>query len=239
MTALAPSQWADALADAEPATMLSRGIVRVWAVNLAPWLSAALPPWLTSIEHMRAGDLRNTLHRARWRTGRQFVRAALGSHLGLPPGEVELIVDARTGPRIPLDPVVFSISHSDDVLVLAVAAGQPVGVDVELRTRLVGAPGLADLSHSVLSDPERHGAQPGEAVSAIHLIATWVRKEAVAKALRLGLALPLSEVTVADGWARGPAVDDWRLRVSDLLPFPERVCAVAAHRTDLVRLRVV
>ncbi|MER5551544.1 4'-phosphopantetheinyl transferase superfamily protein [Streptomyces sp. NPDC002793] len=139
--------------------------------------------------------------RARFATGRALARRVLGRlmgapaeslrftrtcrHCGGPHGAPQLTGD-RPRPR-------FSLSHTADVVVLAVCDRGTPGVDVERP----GSRDFARLAGRVLSATEAEdfsGLLPGRLDRAG--CRYWTRKEALLKATGHGLTLPMREITV-------------------------------------------
>lgn len=105
----------------------------------------------------------------------------------------------------------FSVTHSGAVVGVAVCRGGEVGLDVEESHGDVDVDSAARVA---LSDSELaalYARPPGERQSAF--LRTWTRKEAVLKALGVGLAAPLRglEVSAPD---RPPAVLAWPARLA-------------------------
>jgi 4'-phosphopantetheinyl transferase len=172
---------------------------------------------LSDVEIARAGRMHRAEDRTRQRLGAVLLRLAAGSALGEPPERVH--VD-RTCPRCsaphgrPLLPgtgLHASITHSGDVVGLALTGVAPVGLDVE-RISDVDVDGLAA---SVLHPDER--APDGDA-----FFTYWTRKEAVVKATGDGLRVPLTAVRVT-----APA------QRPELLAYPGRDGGLPAHLVDL------
>ena len=170
---------------------------------------------LDDIERERHDAYRQTVDRARFLTGRAVAKAALGTVLGVAPGSV--VLDSicpdcgRTHgkPRVvapgfagPLPEM--SISHSGNLVGVALTAGQPVGIDVE-QERDVEVDGLVRMTLSAaeqtawaaVPEPERDAA----------FFTYWSRKEAILKATGRGLAIAMTKVTVSP-WDAAPRVVD-------------------------------
>ncbi len=93
------------------------------------------------------------------------------------------------------DNLSFNLSHSGSRLVVAVADGVSVGVDCEAARPF---PDLMALARMICSDAELALLRRSDAASAIAIFHDlWTRKEAVLKAIGVGLSFPLSELTVA------------------------------------------
>jgi 4'-phosphopantetheinyl transferase len=99
-------------------------------------------------------------------------------------------------PRIlwPETELSLSLSHAGDRWMLAVAPDAPVGIDVECDA----GRDLAGAVREVLSDAERRAfdALTEERERRLFLLRAWTRKEAVCKALGIGLAADLRALDV-------------------------------------------
>ncbi|MDQ6783321.1 MAG: 4'-phosphopantetheinyl transferase superfamily protein [Actinomycetota bacterium] len=133
-----------------------------------------------------------------------FLRRVLGSHLGLDPAALRY--DRRCEhcghphhgrPRLIGGLASFSLSHSGRHILIALADG-PVGADIEDVTR---RPVIDGVIRRCCGERERawlEGLANRDRPAAF--LGLWTKKEAVAKALGLGLVLPFSsfEVTGPD-----------------------------------------
>ncbi|WP_184890400.1 4'-phosphopantetheinyl transferase family protein [Actinomadura livida] len=172
--------------------------------------------------------------KARFVTGRFLARTALAEVTGLDPRAMRFSTDCRLcagahgKPRLPGARVDFSLSHSGDRVVLVLAEGAEVGVDVE-RESDRDIDGLAKM---VLSEPERAAlAAMPDRRRGFH--AYWSRKEALLKATGHGLAAPMTAIrlTAPD---EPPEVLEWDgeaavspVRLADLTPGPGYAAAAA------------
>jgi 4'-phosphopantetheinyl transferase len=188
-----------------------RGTVVLWSLPVpAPpraerWLDA-----LSAGEAARAARFRFAADRAAFLAAHALLRALLAAH-GIPApvfqsgpfGKPELV-------GAPGD-VRFSLSHTRGLVAAALATRDDLGVDVELAERAVDATGLAgrffapaEAACIAATPPEnRQGA----------FLRLWTLKEAFAKAVGLGLSLPLDSFAFGPGGftcapAQGPA-DAW------------------------------
>lgn len=187
---------------------------------------------LSEGERARYEALRNDADRDRFATARLIARTALGRRTGQSPADVEL--DA-TCPRCGAQhakPVAggraagleLSISHSGDRVVVAVAEGAQVGVDVEGPPALGGGDGR-DLWEAVLR-PGEQGlvARLPQELRAEAFLGVWTRKEAILKATGDGLDVAMTELEVSPGTA-APRV----LSSAGHLPPAESIALVELH----------
>jgi 4'-phosphopantetheinyl transferase len=208
-----------------------------------------LAPSLTADDRARLGDLRRNGDRDRSASARVLLRAAVGAWTGLAAdGVVIRTACALCGatdhgkpfiapvPTIPAPPHV-SVAHADDVVVVAVTAAGPVGVDVEP----VDAARFDGFDAVALSDVEvaaRGSQEPGGRVR------TWVRKEAVLKVTGLGLAIDPRQVVVSAAHEPPrvveppPGDDAARWRLWDAEVAQGFACAVAVRTGASGRLEV-
>jgi 4'-phosphopantetheinyl transferase len=171
---------------------------------------------LDDIERQRHDAYRQTVDRARFLTGRVVAKAALGTALGIEPGAVVLDstcpdcgrthgkphLVAAPGHAGPLPEL--SISHSGNLVAVAVTAGLPVGIDVE-QERDVEVDGLVRMTLSA-AEQTSWAAVPGPDRDAA-FFTYWSRKEAILKATGRGLSIAMTKVTVTP-WDQPPRVLD-------------------------------
>lgn len=188
------------------------GSVDLWLC--ANWRSvpAELVAALTVDELVRYGRYRAPDARDDFVVRRSMARRILGSYLGVEPRSLRFdrtcarCGDDRHGkPRIAFphgSPVMFNVSSSRGVVVIAVGHGVEVGVDTEREVSDV-----SDLVPAVCSPSEREWLEACEAGSfARHFTSLWVRKEAALKFLGVGLSVPLKHVACVPPSGRGLAV---------------------------------
>lgn len=206
---------------AQPLGVSGGSAVTVWYAE--PVDVPRLHPLLDARERLRYDTLTRPEDRARFATARVLARTLVTQLAGGAAAEVLLTPHCRQCGGDHGKPVVgagatgleLSISHSDRRVVVAVAAGTPVGVDVEPVRALANAAPLAD---RVLAGSEHAAFAP---ISSEHrsraLLTYWVRKEALLKATGHGLNVALSALTMSrpdelprllrwDGPEPGPAV---------------------------------
>jgi phosphopantetheinyl transferase len=148
---------------------------------------------LPTEERERAHRLNVTAARQRFVLGRVLLRRQLGFLLGVTPAALELTVAERGKPQLAASciPLAFNLSHSGDVVVLAVA-DQQVGVDVEFQRPI----DLAErLSRRYFSPAETGAVLAATSTDKDRVfLRIWTQKEAWLKATGLGVGMPLREV---------------------------------------------
>ncbi|MFJ1969310.1 4'-phosphopantetheinyl transferase family protein [Streptomyces sp. NPDC087903] len=149
---------------------------------------------------------REPLVRARLLGSRRLLRYAVAVASGIEPGRVAVGRDGRGRPFLHrpagLD---VGISHTTDMLVVAVARGRRIGVDVEASDRSLLAAGLAERFCHPRELAELRGLPPAE--RNLRLVRLWTLKEAYTKALGVGLAHDFCRLRPRPG----PRDDSWRL----------------------------
>lgn len=223
--------------DADP----SGGRVQLWHVFLDDPSGGVAGAWevLADGERRRAAGIASPRVRRRWIVGRAAVRRLLAPYAGVAPERLAMRRDRLGRPFLggrelgagPA-PIRFGVSHSGDLLLLAVGEGPDLGVDVEIVRPLPAAEALAK---RLLSPAERRALEalpPADRPRA--LLGAWVRAEAYLKALGVGWGV----VSAGDGsgasrgWRRLPETDPparggWS--VWEVEPAPGYVAAVAAR----------
>ena len=199
--------------------------------------------WLSAQEKMDLSRMGSSRRRTEFLSGRALLRRAL-LEVGVPDGNWEVgasrggkpvLVAAPASPfHSPLPD--FSISHGAGMVVCAVAAKGCVGMDIERISprRATWAEFARRVLHPV---EERALANLDETLRWQGLYRAWTLKEAIGKALGLGLALPFREVAIAKDDASllalpdviGMEPSDWRL--FSFQPEPGYLAATAWHPT--------
>lgn len=215
---------------------LPPGEIHVWSASLAQEKGDAelLPP----DELQRGERLLNPLLRRRFFVTRLLVRHILASYLPLRPEELRFLVSPAGKPALVGEEgaagVRFNITHSGDLLLVAVCRGREVGVDVEEVRPDTDFPAIAGRYFSPAENAVLLSLPPAEQAAAFYRC--WTRKEAYLKGRGSGFLIPFDRfsVTLAPG---DPAaiVDDRTLppgapcwRLADLAVPAGFVAAAAA-----------
>ncbi|MFI2371995.1 4'-phosphopantetheinyl transferase family protein [Streptomyces sp. NPDC018833] len=158
------------------------------------------------------------------------LRRLLGERLGQAPKDVSLVREpcahcggAHGRPYVPGRAVHFSLSHTSGMVMIALAAA-PVGIDVEL----LPAPGTADdVATQLHPDEQAELAALPSAERTVAFARCWTRKEAMLKAMGVGLNEDLALAYVGSG-AQPVSQDLWL--IADLPADPGYAAAAAVRR---------
>jgi len=181
--------------------------VHLWRTTLdmaAPGF-AKLWQMLSQDERDRADRYHFEVDRRRAVIGRGYLRLLLGQILDFPANKLQFEYDKFGKPGLMPEkpglmpkqevPLQFNVSHSGDVILIAITMGREVGVDVEkIRTDLdadsIAARFFSANEYKIwatVAGPARYEA----------FFACWTRKEAYLKARGVGLSLPLDQFDVS------------------------------------------
>lgn len=220
------------------------GRILVWRLHDV----AAFPPgWaavLSRDELRRAQAMADPAARLQYLAGRIALRAILGRCAGRPPAALVFTRGPHQKPELAPMPGApawrFSLTHTRGMVLIAVGAGGPIGVDVESRRRRLR--NFEGLVRRILTPAERQAVQAkppaGRPALFLHY---WTAKEACLKAIGTGLARPprtlhINMLNKTDAVCRPEdATGDWRVKF--FTPAPGYLAAVAAKPPE-IRLTV-
>ena len=158
-------------------------------------LAAQFDDVLSDHERRSHGEFSFEKDRRRYLTTRSLVRYVLSRYVPIPPAEWRFDVSAFGQPfavnsHPDVSAIAFNISHSDRVVLLGLARGCQLGIDVEDLRRKVPV----SIAGSVFSAPEvrqLHALSP--AGQPQRFLEFWTLKESYIKARGRGLSLPLDK----------------------------------------------
>lgn len=174
--------------------------VHVWQTSLDVPASdfAQLRQILSADERARVDRFHFEVDQRRGTIARAYSRLLLGHILNVPAGELQFEYDEFAKPSLipgQRRALEFNVSHSGEMILIAIATGCAVGVDVEkIRTDL----DPNEIAAQFFSAREREilaSLPPAARFEAF--FACWTRKEAYLKAKGVGLSLPLNQFDVS------------------------------------------
>lgn len=153
-------------------------------------------PDLTLAECARAARYRQVADRARFAQARAASRRLLAARIGCRPADVPLVLDAHGKPHVDLPGApLFNVSHAGGQALIALAEADVVaqlGVDIEWHDADADVDAVLELA---FTDAERDAVRfAADRRQAIY--ARWVGKEAVLKAVGVGIGEHLRDVTI-------------------------------------------
>lgn len=162
---------------------------------------------LNDDEQLRAKRFRSESDSLRWSSFRAQMRMILGESLGLPPLKVPLIVSDQGKPLLapPHDGLHFNLSHCAELGVIGLCRDGPIGVDIESLDRAADLPEC----ESIFCHPGEIRRLPANRPDrAKQLLEIWTAKEALLKALGIGLMHPPESICLNLEESIGSATSD-------------------------------
>jgi 4'-phosphopantetheinyl transferase len=226
---------------------MATGDLDIWYYRIPPSGSRLMlqsDAWLDAFERERAERLVDARVRDRYRVAHQFLRWVLASYLDCAETDIDIGRDARGKPALatPDTRLRFSLSHAGDGVAVAVGCDCEVGIDIEWTRAMPNGPGSTLFGLAAAFDEEDSAALRAlpSPVARREVVRLWTLKEALAKAVGTGLALPLRaagfpvrEVFVAGRPLRYPGV--WSFHCQPL-PGGGWLSAAIAARAGRTRL---
>lgn len=169
---------------------------------------------LDADEQARANRFLFAKHRRRFIVAHAAVRRILASRVGVGPGELQFTGNSHGKPFLKnVGAPVFSLSHSHEMALCAVASDGELGVDIEWCRELPHA----DLAQRFFAPDEAAALKAlAEDDQVAGFFACWTSKEAYIKAKGLGLSLPLDSFSVTTHPRQAPALLSSQYEPSDV-----------------------
>ncbi|VVE23516.1 4'-phosphopantetheinyl transferase sfp [Pandoraea horticolens] len=205
--------------------------IDVWHVSLAAIIAEQgenrdASRYLDAYEMARAGRFRYDADRYRFTVTRSVLRELLGAYTGIAPESVIFTQNQYGRPELASSlsgkgaMISFNVSHTGNDALIAISRARCVGVDVEVKQRVLN---LQELAPLVCTAPERAVIEVlAPAAQRDAFLRCWTAKEAILKAIGLGIAESLLCLRVDVGnraTQRPVVVDRTRLEAAASLNF--------------------
>jgi 4'-phosphopantetheinyl transferase len=161
------------------------GLARVWIVpvDVPPDTAAGCRDVLDDGERARAAAFLSPRDRQRFTVAHGALRFLAGRELGTSPGALTWALGPHGKPELapPWTGLHTSLSHSGDMIAVAISTGRPVGIDIQHLVPGLDAAGMS--ARFFAPDEAAYVAAGGDAGARAGRFAhLWARKEAVVKA---------------------------------------------------------
>jgi 4'-phosphopantetheinyl transferase len=171
------------------------GEVHIYACDITTLNIQSLQPLVTKEEAKKAGSFRQQADADRFITGRLITRKLLGYYGRIDPSQIIIRPGDNGKPaahtHLPIVLPSFNISHSGHQVLIAIC-NEPVGIDVEQVKDI----GLESLAEAVFSPHELYLFQTAaDRVTTFYHF--WTRKEALLKAMGVGLTDDLTLIDIS------------------------------------------
>jgi len=228
---------------------IGSGEVHIWVAAISEHTARldAFEELLSDDERERAAAFTRDGGRIRYITGRGMLRLLLSRYLGDDPADIAFTQTRLGKPMLARESgerIFFSLSHSEDLVLVALSPSWEIGVDLEFM-RALQVDRLLPLC-AAPAEREELERLPARRKRR-RFFELWTRKEALAKAVGLGLSVPLRDIVFQaveseDGRgselalisAPGAMGDPERWQVVPLEVSEEYVAAVAVPGSDPV-----
>jgi 4'-phosphopantetheinyl transferase len=196
------------------------------------------PEALSEAERERAVRFYLARDRDRFVGRRVYLRTLLAAYLGRRPAELRYVEGRHGKPALAPDQaedLTFNLSHSHGGVLVAVARGRELGVDLEAHASLTDPDERDRVARRILDrDEQAEWEALAAAARPDAFFRLWTRKEALLKALGIGLRIDPSAIHV--GFGERAATSDPRLvefgALRDLPAPAGHAAAVCAAGTD-------
>jgi 4'-phosphopantetheinyl transferase len=171
--------------------LLKSNHIHIWKINLDQYFSSQhLFSLLNEDECLRANRLIDSRKKHQFRASRITLREILSLYLKLHAKQIKFKYSEFGKPSI--DPFInhqrieFNLSHSQNIMLLALSQVQPVGIDIEEIKSISSSEQIINSYFSFIDKNAYQQLSLHKKLFAFHTL--WTRKEAHAKALGTGFS---------------------------------------------------
>lgn len=225
-----------------PKLALSGKEVHIWRVSLDRPLDSLqrLALILSPDEQQRAARFRFERDRHRFIVGRGTLRTILAKYLTTEPEQIQFRYSRSGKPSLDdslaKSGLVFNLSHSQDLMLCAIAQNIQLGIDLEY---LRSVSDLENLTKRFFSEKEYLAIQALPVEQRLEsFFHHWTCKEALLKAIGEGLVdLSKVELAIANGnaqltrWDGETRLHKWQIQLFN--PAPDYIAAIAFYQESL------
>ncbi len=177
---------------------IEKNHVHVWlaATEQSKAEFSRLTSYLSIDEMQRVEQFRFDKHRHRYIAAHGVLRDILGFYLHKSPADIQFSDTEKGKPFTKDNDVQFNLSHSHELIAVAITLNLPVGIDIEYS--LKENKNKLGIAKRFFAEEEYRqlSALPSEQQD-LAFFELWTRKEAFVKALGEGLSFPLNEFVVS------------------------------------------
>lgn len=173
------------------------GVVHLWRTRLICSADELVSHQrlLSDAEMMRGNRFIKKSDQEKFFLSKAILRRILALYFKISPEKIEFKYGKNGKPYVDRSSFQFNVSHSGDCLLIAVTAGNEIGVDVEHVREKQDFLALAERFFAKAEYDAIKKLSPKNQVTAFYRC--WTRKEAFIKATGLGLSFGLSDFEVA------------------------------------------
>jgi 4'-phosphopantetheinyl transferase len=177
--------------------------VHIWRyiLNEKEYHAEKISPLLSKEEKKRCSEYMNEAEKIRYTCNHRFVRQVLAKYLHVSPSHIEFSHAALGKPFVKNSNLFFNYSYRTTFGMLAISKHSEVGVDIEKMRSLQDLPTFAAFSFSE-KEKEMIFKSKGEKLQET-LFTFWTFKEAIIKALGVGLNADLTQIDLSDFFYSG------------------------------------
>ena len=185
-----------------PVRKLESDAVHIWEapILVSDERAKGLINLLSPDERNRAEQFRFKVDRNKFIAAKSFLRTTLGYYLQMPPKDLEFLSSPYGKPllvsRNGKPQYAFNLSHSNNLVLMAISSGVELGIDVEYVQPIFETDQIVSRYFGE-NEIELYLKAP-EVDRKDLFFWLWTRKEAFIKAIGKGLSLPLNEFDISN-----------------------------------------